>query len=179
MKNFVGCVTEAILWNVLGVDVYPCDEYRWSARENMRWSCFGLCRLMLRLARCVQRRASLPSFPRLTRGIATELRPYYITTPIFYPNAGMLHFTRCFSTNSCVDPHIGHLYSLVIADVFARYRRILQPNRPVKFLAGTDEHGLKIQKAAQAKGLPPAEFCDMLSSRFRVRACFFRLVELG
>ncbi|KAG6918209.1 hypothetical protein DXG01_015802 [Tephrocybe rancida] len=45
--------------------------------------------------------------------------------------------------------------------------RILEPNRIVKFLAGTDEHGLKIQKAAQAKGMPPAEFCDMLSSRFR------------
>ncbi|KAG6861487.1 hypothetical protein C0995_015914 [Termitomyces sp. Mi166 len=106
---------------------------------------------MLRLARCVQRCTPL-SFHRLARGIATKTRPYYITTPIFYPNA---------------DPHIGHLYSLVIADVFARYRRILEPNRPVKFLAGTDEHGLKIQKAAQAKGMPPAEFCDMLSSRFR------------
>ncbi|KAG6867932.1 hypothetical protein C0993_009414 [Termitomyces sp. T159_Od127] len=79
----------------------------------------------------------------------------------------MLRSTSCFKANSGVDPHIGHLYSLVIADVFARYQRILQPNRPVKFLAGTDEHGLKIQKAAQAKGLPPAEFCDMLSSRFR------------
>ncbi|KAG6853220.1 hypothetical protein C0991_005887 [Blastosporella zonata] len=66
-----------------------------------------------------------------------------------------------------VNPHIGHLYSLVIADIFARYRRILEPKRPVIFLAGTDEHGLKIQKAAQAKGLPPAEFCDMLSSRFK------------
>ncbi|KAG6833592.1 hypothetical protein H0H87_004219 [Tephrocybe sp. NHM501043] len=66
-----------------------------------------------------------------------------------------------------VNPHIGHLYSLVIADVFARYRRVIEPTRPVKFLAGTDEHGLKIQKAAQAKGLPPSEFCDMLSSRFK------------
>ena len=65
-------------------------------------------------------------------------------------------------------PHIGHLYSLVIADIFARYQKILQPNRHVEFLAGTDEHGLKIQKAAQAKGLPPDVFCSQLSDQFRV-----------
>jgi methionyl-tRNA synthetase len=65
-------------------------------------------------------------------------------------------------------PHIGHLYSLVIADIFARYQRILQPNRPVEFLAGTDEHGLKIQKAAQAKGLAPSVFCDQISDQFHV-----------
>ena len=81
-------------------------------------------------------------------------KPYYITTPIFYPNA---------------EPHIGHLYSLVIGDVFARYRRLL--GRDVKFLAGTDEHGLKIQKAARSwSGREGAEkdFCDTLSERFRV-----------
>ncbi|GLB34388.1 putative class-I aminoacyl-tRNA synthetase family protein [Lyophyllum shimeji] len=88
----------------------------------------------------------------LWRGIATESKPYYITTPIFYPNA---------------VPHIGHLYTLVIADILARYRRLLEPNRPVQFLAGTDEHGLKIQKAAQAKCLPTNEFCDQLSTQFR------------
>ncbi|KAF8076974.1 tRNA synthetases class I (M)-domain-containing protein [Lyophyllum atratum] len=90
--------------------------------------------------------------PVLGRGLATDSKPYYITTPIFYPNA---------------VPHIGHLYSLVVADIFARYQRLLEPNRPVQFLAGTDEHGLKIQKAAQAKGLAPKEFCDELSSQFR------------
>ncbi|KAF9463674.1 tRNA synthetases class I (M)-domain-containing protein [Collybia nuda] len=79
-------------------------------------------------------------------------KSYYITTPIFYPNA---------------VPHIGHLYSLVVGDVFARYQRLLDPNRPVKYLAGTDEHGLKIQKAAQTKGLPPDVFCDELSDQFR------------
>jgi len=82
-------------------------------------------------------------------------KPYYITTPIFYPNA---------------EPHIGHLYSLVIGDVFARYHRL--QGRDVSFLAGTDEHGLKIQKAARAwsggEGNEKA-FCDSLSERFRVR----------
>ena len=65
-------------------------------------------------------------------------------------------------------PHIGHLYSLVVADVFARYQRLLNPTKHVKFLTGTDEHGLKIQKAAQAKGLAPGVFCDEISSQFNV-----------
>ncbi|KAG5640555.1 hypothetical protein DXG03_008118 [Asterophora parasitica] len=99
-----------------------------------------------RLQRCPGRFSQV-----LWRSFATD-SPYYITTPIFYPNA---------------VPHIGHLYSLVVADVFARYRRLIEPNTPVKFLAGTDEHGLKIQKAAQVKGLPPKEFCDQLSAQFR------------
>lgn len=81
-------------------------------------------------------------------------KPYYITTPIFYPNA---------------EPHIGHLYSLVIGDVFARYYRL--QGRDVSFLAGTDEHGLKIQKAARVWSGSEGnekEFCDSLSQRFRV-----------
>ena len=101
---------------------------------------------------------------RTTRALATK--PYYMTTPIFYPNAA---------------PHIGHLYCLIIADVFARYQRILNPARHVEFLTGTDEHGLKIQKAAHAKCLPPSEFCDLISSQFRVWSCFhavvFELIE--
>lgn len=103
------------------------------------------------------------------RGISTK--PYYITTPIFYPNA---------------VPHIGHLYSLVTADIFARFNRLKTTERPVLFLAGTDEHGLKIQKAAKDKGLPPPEFCDQISEQFRVcglaKPLFFSLmswVEIG
>lgn len=88
-----------------------------------------------------------------TRRRRLSTRPYYITTPIFYPNS---------------VPHIGHLHSLVIADIFARYQRVLNPSIPVIFLAGTDEHGLKIQKAAQAKALPASELCDQLSQQFRV-----------
>ncbi|KAF9524414.1 tRNA synthetases class I (M)-domain-containing protein [Crepidotus variabilis] len=89
-------------------------------------------------------------------------KPYYITTPIFYPNA---------------SPHIGHLYTLVTGDVFARYQRLCRGLFPhsadpsgVKFLAGTDEHGMKIQKAAKKHfGISgkEREFCDSLSERFR------------
>lgn len=79
-------------------------------------------------------------------------KPFYITTPIFYPNAA---------------PHIGHLYSLVTADIFARFTRISEPDRQVHFLTGTDEHGLKIQKAAKDRGIEPSVLCDALSEQFR------------
>ncbi|KAI3615254.1 methionine-trna synthetase [Moniliophthora roreri] len=86
------------------------------------------------------------------RCLSTEVKPWYTTTPIFYPNA---------------VPHIGHLYSLVTADVFARYQRLKNPRIPVRFVTGTDEHGLKIQKAATAKEMQPREFCDQTSEQFR------------
>ena len=59
---------------------------------------------------------------------------YYITTPIYYPSG---------------NPHMGHAYSSIIADVFARFKRLDGYN--VFFLTGTDEHGLKIQKMQQKK----------------------------
>ncbi len=74
---------------------------------------------------------------------------FYITTPIYYPSA---------------KPHMGHAYSSIIADFFARFKRIDGFN--VYFLTGTDEHGLKIQRAAEEKGLDTLEFCNELSKTF-------------
>jgi methionyl-tRNA synthetase len=74
-------------------------------------------------------------------------------------------------TNCCVYPivpHIGHLHSVVIADIFARYARLARPNSAVHFMTGTDEHGLKIQKAARERGMDPLAFCDEISQHFRV-----------
>ncbi|KAH9045241.1 tRNA synthetases class I (M)-domain-containing protein [Lactarius pseudohatsudake] len=82
-------------------------------------------------------------------------KPYYLTTPIFYPNS---------------VPHIGHLYTLVTTDILARHVRLSRSNRTVSFLTGTDEHGLKIQRAAEAQNSKPLEFCDRISDRFRVLA---------
>tara|TARA_B100001057_G_scaffold432863_1_gene461288 strand:- start:271 stop:1818 length:1548 start_codon:yes stop_codon:yes gene_type:complete len=75
---------------------------------------------------------------------------FYITTPIYYPSA---------------KPHMGHAYSSIIADFFARFKRI--DNYQVYFLTGTDEHGLKIQRAAEKKGVKPLEFCDEISKTFK------------
>ena len=75
---------------------------------------------------------------------------YYITTPIYYPSA---------------KPHMGHAYSSIIADFFARFKRIDGYN--VFFLTGTDEHGLKIQRAAEKKNKKPIDFCDDISKTFK------------
>ena len=74
---------------------------------------------------------------------------FYITTPIYYPSG---------------EPHIGHAYSSIIADVFARHMR--NNNFNVFFLTGTDEHGLKIQNAAKKEGLDTKEYCDKISKIF-------------
>ena len=77
-------------------------------------------------------------------------KSFYISTPIYYPSA---------------NPHMGHAYSSIIADFFARFKRIDGYN--VHFLTGTDEHGLKIQRAAEAKGVDTLEFCNEISKIFR------------
>ena len=74
---------------------------------------------------------------------------FYITTPIYYPSG---------------QPHMGHAYSSILADVFARFYR--NDNNKVYFLTGTDEHGLKIQKAAEKSGLDPLNYCDKISKIF-------------
>ena len=75
---------------------------------------------------------------------------FYITTPIYYPSG---------------KPHMGHAYSSIVADIFARFKRL--ENYNVLFLTGTDEHGQKIQKEAKKKHKDPKIFCDELSETFR------------
>ena len=75
---------------------------------------------------------------------------YYITTPIYYPSA---------------KPHMGHAYSSIVADFFARFKSINGFN--VFFLTGTDEHGQKIQRAAENNNKDPLEFCNEISKTFK------------
>ena len=75
---------------------------------------------------------------------------YYITTPIYYPSG---------------KPHMGHAYSSIIADIFARFKRL--EGYEVLFLTGTDEHGQKIQKEADKNQKDPKNFCDEISETFR------------
>jgi methionyl-tRNA synthetase len=74
---------------------------------------------------------------------------YYLTTPIYYVNA---------------KPHLGHAYTTIVSDALARWHRMLGDD--VYFLTGTDEHGLKIQQAADAAGTSPKEFADSIAPLF-------------
>ena len=77
-------------------------------------------------------------------------KTYYITTPIYYPSA---------------KPHMGHAYTSIVADVLARFKKI--DGYDVYFLTGTDEHGLKIQRAAEKDGMDPLLFCNKISKTFK------------
>jgi len=77
-------------------------------------------------------------------------RKFYITTPIYYVNA---------------RPHIGHAYTTIACDTIARRQRMLGAD--TFFLTGTDEHGQKIERAAQAAGKTPQQYADEISAEFR------------
>ncbi|XP_026322867.1 methionine--tRNA ligase, mitochondrial [Hyposmocoma kahamanoa] len=81
-----------------------------------------------------------------------QRRPFYVTTPIFYVNAA---------------PHLGHLYSAVVADTIQRFEKLVDPDCEVIFSTGTDEHGTKIQQAAANAVLSPAEYCSKISAEYR------------
>ncbi len=77
-------------------------------------------------------------------------KKFYVTTPIYYVND---------------KPHIGHAYTTIVADILARYHRSLGDT--TFFLTGTDEHGQKVQKAAEAHGMTPQQQCDDTVVRFK------------
>ncbi|WP_114391653.1 methionine--tRNA ligase [Oleisolibacter albus] len=76
--------------------------------------------------------------------------PFYVTTPIYYVNDA---------------PHVGHAYTTIACDVMARFKRL--DGYDVKFLTGTDEHGQKVQKSAEAAGIAPIALADRNSQNFR------------
>src|SRR5438552_6467755 len=75
---------------------------------------------------------------------------FYVTTPIYYVNA---------------QPHLGHAYSTIAADVLARHMR--QRGEDVFFLTGVDEHGEPVAQAAEEQGTTPQELADRNAERFR------------
>ena len=78
---------------------------------------------------------------------------FYVTTPIYYVND---------------KPHIGHAYTTILADVLSRYRKVFakEEGAEVFFLTGLDEHGQKVQQAAETRGMSPLEHCNDLAPRF-------------
>ena len=77
-------------------------------------------------------------------------KTFYVTTPIYYVND---------------VPHIGHAYTTVAADVLARYQRL--SGYRIFFLTGTDEHGIKVEKAAREAGEEPLQLADRVMQRFK------------
>jgi|Deesub1362B_J571_1020462.scaffolds.fasta_scaffold01312_5 methionyl-tRNA synthetase len=80
----------------------------------------------------------------------SEKKTFYITTPIYYVND---------------VPHIGHAYTTIIADAIARFERVI--GKEVFFLTGTDEHGQKVQRAAEQKGLLPKQLADRVVINYK------------
>ncbi|HLR60233.1 MAG TPA: methionine--tRNA ligase [Pseudogracilibacillus sp.] len=80
----------------------------------------------------------------------TEKQTFYITTPIYYPNGKL---------------HIGHAYSTIAGDAMARYKRLR--GYDVMYLTGTDEHGQKIQEAAEKAGLTPQKYVDEMIAQIK------------
>ncbi len=76
-------------------------------------------------------------------------QPFYVTTAIAYPNGA---------------PHVGHAYEYIATDAIARFKRL--DGFDVRFLTGTDEHGLKMAQTAAAEGIPTAEFARRNSDEF-------------
>lgn len=81
----------------------------------------------------------------------TRSASYFITTPIFYVNS---------------SPHIGHVHTLFLADALNIYMRLKLGTDDTIFSTGTDEHGIKIQTAAEVSGMQCSEFCDLNSAKF-------------
>src|SRR5205814_2456862 len=96
------------------------------------------------------------------------IKPYYVTSPIFYVNAGICYLI-CYGTILMVSsaPHVGHLFTLVLTDILKRWQILLGDDRAT-LLTGTDEHGMKIQKAAQKAGVDVRLFCDNHMRQFKL-----------
>ena len=77
-------------------------------------------------------------------------KAFYVTTPIYYVND---------------KPHIGHVYTSTVADVYARFQRNM--GKDVYFLTGTDEHGLKVEQSAEKRGVTTQQLADENSALFR------------
>ncbi len=82
--------------------------------------------------------------------MSAEPKKFFVTTPIYYVND---------------EPHIGHAYTTLIADIFTRYHKLM--GYDTRFLTGTDEHGQKVEQSAKKRGIPAQQHCDEMSGRYQ------------
>jgi uncharacterized protein (TIGR00299 family) protein len=127
-----------------GVEVHAMPEYEDCAAAARKRGVALFGRSASRARRTTHRET------RRREAGAMSRKPFYVTTPIYYVND---------------EPHIGHTYTTVVADTVARYRRAT--GWDVRFLTGTDEHGLKIERAAAKLGVTPIALADRVVSRYR------------
>lgn len=97
---------------------------------------------------------------------------FLVTTPIYYANAGKLNNTldkgrRKTENHFDLAPHLGHLYSSVIADTVNRFQKLTSSVNANIFSTGTDEHGIKVLQAASQKGIPVSTYCDNISTEYK------------
>ncbi|KAL4810950.1 tRNA synthetases class I (M)-domain-containing protein [Aspergillus unguis] len=124
------------------------NQLLWSNRSS--WKCAS-CKVTPTTVRPPRRFATTAGrASNDSKGASTK--PYYVTTPIFYVNSA---------------PHVGHLYTMVVADILKRWRKQLLGEEQAKLLTGTDEHGMKIQQAALAAGIDTQTFCDNNCKTFK------------
>src|SRR4029077_7231317 len=120
----------------------PNDQLAWSSL-----SLFYVRNNQIKEAKPPGRR---PAYcPGAAKSCATDRMKYFITTAIDYTNG---------------EPHIGHAYEKILADVIARYHRNF--DGPTYFLTGVDQHGQKVQQAAQKSGVQPLEFAREVTAKF-------------
>jgi methionyl-tRNA synthetase len=123
-----------------------CRSTAWQARP--RSSCQRAAKL-----RSQPRRASSSTAAGAPSEAGGAKKPFYVTTPIFYVNS---------------SPHVGHLYSMILADILKRWQ--LLKRRPAQLLTGTDEHGVKVQRAALEAGSETLAFCTKHADQFKLLA---------
>ncbi|KAL2025059.1 hypothetical protein VTK56DRAFT_61 [Thermocarpiscus australiensis] len=121
-----------------------------SARRMLRWQSTLTRPRSLVCSSCRSHIAAKVAARRFASQLSSPPdKPYYVTTPIFYVNAA---------------PHIGHMYSMVLADVLKRWQTLL--GKRAILCTGTDEHGMKVQQAAALADVAPKEFCDENAEKF-------------
>src|SRR5271155_4573886 len=117
---------------------------RWNSQWTTDWVCTA----------CRTRSAPRAAFSSSNRSLE---KPYYVTTPIFYVNAGKTHIGAIALLSVLIlqflAPHVGHLYTMILADILKRWQ-VLKGEKAI-LCTGTDEHGMKIQQAAATAKMPP------------------------
>ena len=143
------------LWELWGCARIPLLSRGHCRQDHMRGAGFEIEEIIERDPYAPEvefqsRRAYIFAHKPMTKIDIRMTRKFYITTPIYYVNA---------------RPHIGHAYTTIACDTIARRQRLLGAD--TFFLTGTDEHGQKIERAAQAAGKTPQQYADEISAEFR------------